>query len=129
MSQYSCKSCLPVSKYGLCKYSFEIGPMDDTSEVVAIVGIEYSSVGYNEVFHRQEDVEALLSEKDNEITALKERNHRLLMRIEELERSMCRLRADYAGSMFRISDFVDEGNPVLWMNTRKYWLSKLKELV
>lgn len=54
----------------LREYSFEIGPMDDTSETVAIVGIEYSSVDSSEKFYRKEDVDALLAEKDKEIKQL-----------------------------------------------------------
>ena len=54
----------------LREYSFEIGPMDDTSETVAIVGIEYSSVDSSEKFYRKEDVDKLLAEKDKEIKQL-----------------------------------------------------------
>ena len=54
----------------LREYSFEIGPMDDTSEAVAIVGIEYSSVSSDEKFYRKEDVDKLLAEKDKEIKQL-----------------------------------------------------------
>lgn len=54
----------------LKEYSFEIGPIDDTSETVAIVGEEYSSVGSDEKFYRKEDVDKLLVEKDKEIRQL-----------------------------------------------------------
>ena len=50
----------------LKEYSFEIGPIDDTSETVAIVGEEYSSVGSDEKFYRKEDVDKLIAEKDKE---------------------------------------------------------------
>ena len=62
---------LPKSKYGLDEYRFEIGPIDDTGETVAIVGIEYSSVSDSEVFYRQSDVDALLAEKDSAIGELR----------------------------------------------------------
>lgn len=54
-----------LNEYGLREYSFEIGPMDDTSETVAIVGSEYSSVSDSEKFYRKEDVDPLL---ENTIT-------------------------------------------------------------
>lgn len=54
----------------LREYSFEIGSIDDTSETVAIVGIEYSSVDSSEKFYRKEDVDKLLAEKDKEIKQL-----------------------------------------------------------
>ena len=54
----------------LREYSFEIGSIDDTSETVAIVGIEYSSVDSSEKFYRKEDVDKLLTEKDKEIKQL-----------------------------------------------------------
>ena len=54
----------------LREYSFEIGSIDDTSETVAIVGIEYSSVNSDEKFYRKEDVDKLLAEKDKEIKQL-----------------------------------------------------------
>lgn len=54
----------------LKEYSFEIGSIDDTSETVAIVGEEYSSVGSDEKFYRKEDVDKLLAEKDKEIRQL-----------------------------------------------------------
>lgn len=54
----------------LKEYSFEIGSIDDTSETVAIVGIEYSSVSSDEKFYRKEDVDALLAEKNKEIKQL-----------------------------------------------------------
>lgn len=66
---------LPKSKYGLPEYSFEIGQMDDTSEAVAIVGIEYSDVNPYEVFHSKADVEALLAEKDAKIKELENAPH------------------------------------------------------
>lgn len=53
-----------LNEYGLREYSFEIGPMDDTSETVAIVGVEYSSVSDNEKFYRKEDVDPLLAKRD-----------------------------------------------------------------
>lgn len=59
-----------MNKYGLQEYSFEIGSIDDSSETVAIVGIEYSSVSSLEKFYRKEDVDALLAKKDAEIHRL-----------------------------------------------------------
>lgn len=61
-----------TNKYGLREYSFEIGPIDDSSETVAIVGIEYSSVSEDEKFYSKEDVDALLASKDAEILRLKQ---------------------------------------------------------
>ena len=61
-----------TNKYGLREYSFEIGQIDDSSETVAIVGIEYSSVSEDEKFYSKEDVDALLASKDAEILRLKE---------------------------------------------------------
>ena len=54
----------------LKEYSFEIGSIDDSSETVAIVGEEYSSVSSDEKFYRKEDVDKLLGEKDKEIKQL-----------------------------------------------------------
>ena len=54
----------------LREYSFEIGSIDDTSETVAIVGEEYSSVGSDEKFYRKEDVVKLLELKNKEIRQL-----------------------------------------------------------
>lgn len=54
----------------LKEYSFEIGSIDDSSETVAIVGEEYSSVSSDEKFYRKEDVDKLLIEKDKEIKQL-----------------------------------------------------------
>lgn len=54
----------------LKEYSFEIGSIDDSSETVAIVGEEYSSVSSDEKFYRKEDVDKLLGEKDKEIMRL-----------------------------------------------------------
>lgn len=54
----------------LKEYSFEIGSIDDSSETVAIVGVEYSSVSSDEKFYRKEDVDKLLGEKDKEIKRL-----------------------------------------------------------
>ena len=54
----------------LKEYSFEIGSIDDSSETVAIVGVEYSSVSSDEKFYRKEDVDKLLVEKDKEIKQL-----------------------------------------------------------
>ena len=54
----------------LKEYSFEIGSIDDSSETVAIVGEEYSSVSNDEKFYRKEDVDKLLIEKDKEIRRL-----------------------------------------------------------
>lgn len=54
----------------LKEYSFEIGLIDDSSETVAIVGEEYSSVNSDEKFYRKEDVDKLLIEKDKEIKQL-----------------------------------------------------------
>lgn len=54
----------------LKEYSFEIGSIDDSSETVAIVGVEYSSVSSDEKFYRKEDVDKLLCEKDKEIMQL-----------------------------------------------------------
>ena len=50
--------------------SFEIGSIDDSSETVAIVGEEYSSVSSDEKFYRKEDDDKLLIEKDKEIKRL-----------------------------------------------------------
>ena len=49
-----------LNEYGLREYSFEIGHIDDSSETVAIVGSEYSSVSDTEKFYRKENVDALL---------------------------------------------------------------------
>lgn len=57
----------------LKEYHFEIGPMDDSSQCVAIVGAEYSSVSEDEAFYAKEDVDAALAEKDTEIQALKQK--------------------------------------------------------
>lgn len=57
-------------KVKLKEYSFEIGSIDDSSETVAIVGVEYSSVSSDEKFYRKEDVDKLLIEKDKEIKRL-----------------------------------------------------------
>ena len=54
----------------LKEYSFEIGSIDDSSETVAIVGEEYSSVNSDEKFYRKEDVDKLLTEKNKEIKQL-----------------------------------------------------------
>lgn len=54
----------------LKEYSFEVGSIDDSSETVAIVGEEYSSVNSDEKFYRKEDVDNLLIEKDKEIKQL-----------------------------------------------------------
>ena len=54
----------------LKEYSFEIGSIDDSSETVAIVGEEYSSVSSDEKFYRKEDDDKLLIEKDKEIKRL-----------------------------------------------------------
>lgn len=54
----------------LKEYSFEIGSIEDSSETVAIVGVEYSSVSSDEKFYRKEDVDKLLIEKDKEIKQL-----------------------------------------------------------
>jgi hypothetical protein len=54
----------------LKEYSFEIGSIDDSSETVAIVGEEYSSVNSDEKFYRKEDVDKLLIEKDKDIKQL-----------------------------------------------------------
>lgn len=54
----------------LKEYSFEISSIDDSSETVAIVGVEYSSVSSDEKFYRKEDVDKLLIEKDKEIKRL-----------------------------------------------------------
>lgn len=54
----------------LKEYSLEIGSIDDSSETVAIVGEEYSSVSSDEKFYRKEDVDKLLGEKDKEIRRL-----------------------------------------------------------
>lgn len=54
----------------LKEYSFEIGSIDDSSETVAIVGEEYSSVNSDEKFYRKEDVDKLIIEKDKEIKQL-----------------------------------------------------------
>ena len=54
----------------LKEYSFEIGSIDDRSETVAIVGVEYSSVSNDEKFYCKEDVDKLLIEKDKEIKRL-----------------------------------------------------------
>ena len=54
----------------LKEYSFEIGSIDDSSETVAIVGVEYSSVSSDEKFYRKEDVDKLLNDKDKEIKQL-----------------------------------------------------------
>lgn len=54
----------------LREYSFEIGPIDDSSETVAIVGEEYSSVSDDEKFYRKEDVDKLLDLKNKEIRQL-----------------------------------------------------------
>ena len=54
----------------LKEYSFEISSIDDSSETVAIVGVEYSSVSNDEKFYRKEDVDKLLIEKDKEIKRL-----------------------------------------------------------
>ncbi len=55
----------------LKEYHFEIGPMDDSSQCVAIVGIEYSSVSEDEAFYAKEDVMSALAQKDKEIRRLK----------------------------------------------------------
>lgn len=57
----------------LKEYHFEIGPMDDSSQCVAIVGAEYSSVSEDEAFYAKEDVVSALAEKDAEIHALKQK--------------------------------------------------------
>ena len=57
----------------LKEYHFEIGPMDDSSQCVAIVGIEYSSVSEDEAFYAKEDVMSALAEKDEEIQVLKQK--------------------------------------------------------
>lgn len=54
----------------LKEYSFEIGSIDDSSETIAIVGEEYSSVSSDEKFYRKEDDDKLLGEKDKEIMRL-----------------------------------------------------------
>lgn len=58
---------------GLEEYSFEVGSIDDSSECVAIVGQPYSSVSFDEKFYRKEDVDALITQKDAEIEALRSR--------------------------------------------------------
>ncbi len=59
----------------LKEYSFEIGSIDDSSETVAIVGVEYSSVSSDEKFYRKEDVDKLLGEKDKEIKRIEHLLH------------------------------------------------------
>lgn len=125
---YNSETGLPRSEYGLCEYSFEIGPMDDTSEAVAIVGIEYSSVSWNEKFYRKEEADSLIAEKNEEIVALKERNRRLLNRILAIQRAMCLLRSNNAMGEFMYCDHMDEGNPRVWLNTRDYWKKRAEEL-
>lgn len=125
---YNCETDLPRSEQGLREYSFEIGPMDDTSEAVAIVGIEYSSVGFDEVFYRKEETDSLIAEKDEEIAALKARNHRLLNRIVGIQRALCLLRSNNAMGEFLYCDHVDEGNPELWIKTRDYWKNRAEEM-
>lgn len=60
-----------TNKYDLREYSFEIGPMDDSGETVAIVGLEYSSVSDDEKFYSKEDVDSLIAGRDAEIRRLK----------------------------------------------------------
>ena len=54
-----------LNEYGLREYSFEIGSIDDSSETVAIVGQEYSSISEDEKFYRKEDADALLARLRN----------------------------------------------------------------
>lgn len=56
-----------LNKYGLQEYSFEIGPMDDSDQTVAIVGLEYSSVSEYDKFYSKEDVDPLIDGRDAEI--------------------------------------------------------------
>ena len=58
----------------LKEYHFEIGPMDDSDQCVAIVGIEYSSVSADEAFYAKEDVVSALAAKDAEIQSLKQKS-------------------------------------------------------
>lgn len=118
MADYGCESNLPKSKYGLCEYSFEIGPMDDTSEAVAIVGIEYSSVSWDEKFYRKEDVDALLAEKEAELNTArfvaKSRVAAVYKQLKAVKRALYKALANWALAEFRILDMADQGEPHFW---------------
>lgn len=118
MADYGCEANLPKSKYGLCEYSFEIGPMDDTSEAVAIVGIEYSSVSWDEKFYRKEDVDALLAEKEAELNTArlvaKSRVAAVYKQLKAVKRALYKALANWALAEFRILDMADQGEPHLW---------------
>lgn len=73
----------------LKEYSFEIGSIDDSSETVAIVGEEYSSVCSDEKFYRKEDVDKLLIEKDKEIRRLEYLLHQKLDKGEKSDNVNC----------------------------------------
>lgn len=83
---------LPKSKYGLTEYSFEIGGIDDSSETVAIVGKEYSCVFSDEIFHRKEDVEAYIAEKEEQH---KHEVSLLLVRLAEKDKEIAALTDKY----------------------------------
>ena len=73
----------------LKEYSFEIGSIDDSSETVAIVGEEYSSVCKDEKFYRKEDVDKLFDEKDKEIRRLEYLLHQKLDKGEKSDNVNC----------------------------------------
>jgi hypothetical protein len=81
-----------MNKYGLMEYSFEIGPIDDSGETVAIVGLEYSSVSDDEKFYRKEDVDALIAEKDKEIARLNDLAHAHNIELRRKENLIAELR-------------------------------------
>lgn len=85
---------LPKSKYGLPEFTFENGSIDDSSEPVAVVGQEYSSVNPWDVFHSKEDVETYISEKEEQH---KHEVSLLLVRLAEKDKKIAALMAKYRG--------------------------------
>lgn len=122
---------LPKSKYGLDEYSFEIGSMDDTSEAVAIVGIEYSDVSSSEVFYRQEDVDALLEAKEAELQEVKAACSKRVAHVYELlksaKRALYKALANWALSQVMITDITEYGEPRKWMEAKDRCLEKMRE--
>ena len=131
MADYECEANLPKSKYGLREYSFEIGPMDDTSEAVAIVGIEYSSVSWDEKFYRKEDVDALLAEKEAELNTArfvaKTRVAAVYKQLKAVKRALYKALANWALAEFRILDMADQGEPHLWYHMWQRCKEKIKD--
>ena len=131
MADYESESNLPKSKYGLREYSFEIGPMDDTSEAVAIVGIEYSSVSWDEKFYRKEDVDALLEAKEAELQKAQDlwskRVANVYTRLRIAKRTLYKALANWAMSQVMVTDISEYGEPRMWKNVKDRCIKQMLE--